>query len=432
MEARREKVSGETRVLVFPAGTEIGLEVHRGLTGRHDLTVIGASGDDSHAPYIFKHFRDARHIGQSGWLEDLRRIISEEAVDYLYPTHDEAVYLLTKPENQVGAPVVASPIETCEVCRFKSKTYKALQDLIPVPKFYSSAKEVDSYPVFIKPDRGQGSRGTAKIQNREELDAVDLQDKLILQYLPGEEFTIDCFSDRDRGLLFAEGRVRRRVNGGISVRTERVENPEFRDYAEKIASRIEFHGAWFFQLKYGKDGRLYLLEVAPRVAGAMAYYRAQGINFPLLSVYEAQRKRFSVEPQLIPGLKLDRALYNRYSESLIYDSVYFDLDDTLIVRGEVNTQLVRFIYQCINRKIPVKLITRHKFDVEETLKRHRLLGIFDEIIHIQDHSPKSGFITGSNPIFIDDSFSERSDVSKVRGIKTFDPSMIELLIDDRV
>ena len=34
-------------------------------------------------------------------------------------------------------------------------------------------------------------------------------------------------------------------------------------------------------------------------------------------------------------------------------------------------------------------------------------------------------------IFIDDSFAERMDVAKVRAIPTFDPSMVDVLLDVR-
>jgi hypothetical protein len=426
------KLEKDTRVLVFPAGTEVGLEIHRGLTGRHDLKVVGASGSDSHAPYVFSEFHEAPHIGQPGWLEKLKEIVRSNNIDLVYPAHDEAVFLLSQPEYSPGVPVITSPGETCSVCRYKSKTYELLKGSVPIPNAYLEIEKIDKYPVFVKPDRGQGSRGASKVSSEEELRGLDLSDKIILDYLPGEEFTIDCFSDREKGLLFARGRVRRRVNGGISVRTEMVDLPEFCDYAEKIQQIIKFHGAWFFQVKYGADKKLYLLEVAPRIAGSMAYYRVQGVNFPLLSVYEAQRKPYSVEPQLIPDLTLDRALYNRYSTSLHYDSVYIDLDDTLIVRNEVNTLLARFIYQCVNKKKPVCLITRHKFDLNETLKAHRLTGLFDQIIHLKAGEPKSAHIKGDNPIFIDDSFSERAEVSRVLGIRSFDPSILELLLNDRI
>ena len=56
------------------------------------------------------------------------------------------------------------------------------------------------------------------------LDAAitHLNAPIVCEYLPGEEYTVDCFSDREHGLLFAGARVRRRTRNGISVNTAPV------------------------------------------------------------------------------------------------------------------------------------------------------------------------------------------------------------------
>src|SRR5205807_5316693 len=112
---------------------------------------------------------------------------------------------------------------------------------------------------------------------------------LVLEHLPGPEYTIDCFSDRDAGLLFCGGRRRVRVRNGISVNSVLVDDPRFHALALQIASRLKLWGAWFFQVREATDGELRLLEVGPRIAGTMALHRVLGVNFPLLSIYEADR-----------------------------------------------------------------------------------------------------------------------------------------------
>lgn len=158
----------------------------------------------------------------------------------------------------------------------------------------------------------------------------------------------------------------------------------------------------------------------------MSTHRTQGINFPLLTIFE--HERLPIQLLTLPGkVELDRALQNRYRTNLKYESLYIDLDDTLIFRGKINVDALRLIYSCINRQIPVSLITRHTGDLQATLTQYRLTGIFDEIIHITNGECKSKYINRDNPIFIDDSFSERKKVHRALGIPTFDCSMIELL-----
>ena len=85
--------------------------------------------------------------------------------------------------------------------------------------------------------------------------------------------------------------------------TASAERAEFEKYAQAISSALEFHGAWFFQVKEGAEGALKLLEVAPRIAGAMAFHRVQGVNFPLLSLYESAGD--SIDLLLNEGLAIE-------------------------------------------------------------------------------------------------------------------------------
>jgi FMN phosphatase YigB (HAD superfamily) len=94
---------------------------------------------------------------------------------------------------------------------------------------------------------------------------------------------------------------------------------------------------------------------------------------------------------------------------------------------------VAFLFQCANQKIKLILLTRHTAEVQQTLLQYRLSGIFDAIIQVPPRPAcKSQFIKESKSILIDDSFSERCDAASKLGIPTFDCSMLEMLIDDRV
>ncbi len=160
----------------------------------------------------------------------------------------------------------------------------------------------------------------------------------------------------------------------------------------------------------------------------MAAHRVIGVNFPLLSIFE--HERLNIKLLINPGeVELDRALSNRYRYQIAFKTAYIDLDDTLILHGRVDLQVIKFIYQCINQGKQVKLITRHQEDLGETLRKHRLLSLFDDVIHITAGASKSSLITEQDAIFIDDSFVERMDVTQSCGIPTFDGSMLEVLTE---
>lgn len=420
-------------VLVFPAGTEIGLEIHAALRDCKDIQLFGAGQNISnHAPFVYREYNHLPSIHEVGWLAALIDLCRTLSIDYIFPAYDDVIVALSQHRQEIPACIIAPSNDACEITRSKALTYQKLAPFLRVPHTYDDISQVEKYPVFVKPNRGQGSFGTHKVNNHKELRqaCATLIDPIISEYLPGEEYTVDCFSDRQRGVLFAHARSRQRVRNGISVNSVSIHLDEALVFARKIHAALHLYGAWFFQLKRAADGELALLEVAPRIAGTMATHRVTGINFPLLSIYEAERLPLSILTNA-HSIELDRALSNRYKHNIQFSTLYVDLDDTLILDGKVNTRIISLIFQSLNQGKKVKLITRHSQDLPTTLRQHRLDGLFDAVIHLTNKEPKSSYIHEKDAIFIDDSFAERREVFLARGIPTFDCSMVELLIQQK-
>jgi hypothetical protein len=419
-------------VLVFPAGTEIGLEINNSLKHCKEVGLFGAGQDISnHARFAYREYHTIPSIRESGWLQALINLVKRMQIDYIFPAYDDVIVALSQTGDTIPAVIISSPAWTCEICRSKSETYRFLGNKVRVPKIYTGPKEVDVFPVFLKPDRGQGSQGTRIVECPKDLSEAERSissESLICEYLPGEEYTVDCFSDRARGLLFAGARTRRRTRNGISMNTVTVHLPEAHSIAKIIGETLAMRGAWFFQLKRAPNGELVLLEVAPRIAGSMASHRVMGVNFPLLSIFEHERLPINILAN--PGrIELDRALCNRYRHEMQFSTLYIDLDDTLLLDGQINLPSIKLIFQCINQGKRVQLITRHRGDLAQMLEKYRLQSLFDEVIHVPESGAKSEYITERDAIFVDDSFSERLEVSRNCQIPTLDSSMLELLTE---
>jgi hypothetical protein len=218
---------------------------------------------------------------------------------------------------------------------------------------------------------------------------------------------------------------------GVAVVSQFADLPEARPWADRLGKKLGLRGAWFFQIKEDHEGQLKLLEIAPRIAGSMSLSHAVGPNFPLLSLYEA-----AGSPVTVDRFKADYKLGRSLNVRLIYDrpigALYMDLDDALIIRGQVNTGLASLIFQCRNRKIPVHLITRHKSNLIETLKHYGLSDLFDRVVHIADDAiPKAKYITEADAVLVDDSFAERHAAARAGYIRCFDPAAALCLLDER-
>lgn len=426
----------KTNVLIFPCGTEIGLELNAALRFEKTVKLFGASSVRDHGETVFQDYTpDLPFIDSPEFIAALNAVIRSKNIQFIFPAHDDVLLFLSRNAKEIDAAVIAPSVEACEVCRFKSQTYRHFSDHDFVPKTYQNPNEVNTYPVFLKPDQGQGSQGVVKANNVDEcIQAIkNNPDLIISEYLPGEEYTIDCYTDKNGQLLFVGPRTRARTKAGISVSSKTFEVPaRVRAIASVINEKLNLQGVWFFQLKQDDDNNLKLLEIAPRIAGTMAANRVKGINFALLSLFEAQGKPVSVStcPE---DIRIERALTNRYISNIAYKTVFIDLDDTLIVNGAVCLIALQFLYQCQERGIPVYLITRHYREPSLTLEELAIHAkIFHDVIWIKDESLKSDhMLDADSPIFFDDSFSERQDALNA-GIQSFAPDSFELFVDWKV
>ncbi|MEX1052013.1 MAG: ATP-grasp domain-containing protein [Patescibacteria group bacterium] len=417
------------KVLVFPCGSEIGLEIYRSLRFSTYFDLVGGSSVADHGQYVYQSYvDDIPFVDDPNFIPAIKQIVSDYKIDFIFPAHDSVVLKLAEHQSEVGAVVVTSPVETCRIARSKQATYQRLGKMIRVPRQYLATGD-SPLPVFLKPDVGQGSKGAILAKTSAAVGVALERDPslLILEYLPGEEFTVDCFTDRHGQLLFAQARTRSRIVNGISVHSEIVKDDEFTKIAEAINQALTFRGVWFFQVKRADDGILALLEIAPRVAGTMALSRIRGVNLPLLSLFDQMDLDVTVKPNSFSA-EVDRALESKFKLNLTYETVYIDLDDTIIVKQQVNYLLMALIYKLRNEGKKIILITKHRADVAKTLTQHNIaLSLFSSVITLEQPDYKQLHIS-ANSIFIDDSFVERTAVLEHSGIPVFDVSeAVELL-----
>jgi hypothetical protein len=402
-------------IFVFPCGSEVGLEIYESLKYEKTLNLFGGSSVDDHGRYIFENYiGNLPLLNEEEFLDAIKQLIACHDIRFIFPTMDIAALFFSKYRRELNADVISSSYETNQICYSKKKTYELLRDKIPTPKIYDFNILNDStYPVFLKPDNGYGSRGTVRADEVDDLKYYiqKRNDLLILEYLPGKEYTIDCFTDFKGQLCYCFARERCRIRNGISVNSKPVTDNRFYEYAKLINENILFDGVWFFQMKERSSGELVLMEVSTRTAGTMGLNRIRGVNLPLLSVWNARKTEVSFLTNTIYA-EIDRALCNKFFVDHEFENVYVDLDDTIIVHDKINTDLMAFLYDCINHGKKVILLTRHKGDLDVLLAAYRIGPIFDQIVQMDDYEPKSKYITSEKSIFIDDSFRECQDIAR--------------------
>ncbi|PRB11958.1 biotin carboxylase [Microbacterium sp. MYb72] len=281
------------RVLVTGAGGPAGVVVIRSLLKRPELTVFAADMD-GWAAGLYLVPAEQRRLVPPGRAEEfvptLARLVEEDAIDVVVSTVDVELIALSERRDELAPAVLAAPsADTLDVSLDKLLLAERCADTGRAPRTVlagPAAQAVDwEFPVFAKPRQGAGSRGIRLVPDRAALDALPVDEGLIVQdFLPGEEYSVDVIADAAGQVVAAVPRTRARVDSGVAIAGRTVHDPELEETASAIAKAIGLVGVANVQLRRGRDGRAMLLEVNPRFPGALPLTIAAGVDIPSLVV----------------------------------------------------------------------------------------------------------------------------------------------------
>lgn len=283
------------------------------------------------------------------------RTILDEAqrkgIDVILPLVTRELFPLSRHREEFaanGISVIVSAFEGLEIANDKGRLHQFLDWRgIPTAAFriieeYSQLKGALSelgYPetqLCFKPCISNGSRGFRIISDsidkhdllfnqkpshvyissaemHEVLASKPFPPLLINEYLPGDEFSVDCLI-QDGRFITAVPRLRKRMLQGISIKGEVVRNDEIIEYCRLISESLMLHGNIGIQVKADRNGNFRILEINPRVQGTIVAARGAGINLPLLAVYAECGNE--IKPEMLKvkwGTK-----FIRYWEELYY------------------------------------------------------------------------------------------------------------------
>jgi carbamoyl-phosphate synthase large subunit len=214
--------------------------------------------------------------------------------------------------------ILVSKVDSLEIANNKSRLYQFLEWRgIDVPRYkvvenidqFKSAVEELSQPegrVCFKPSVSNGSRGFRIIAN--DIDEHDLlfnekpdstyisfgdalrilsskpfPELLVTEYLPGEEYSVDCLASQGEVKLIVP-RLRTKMISGISVEGEFVNDKNIIIYCSEIIKELQLHGNIGIQVKRSFEGKPLIIEINPRVQGTIVAGLGAGVNLPVLAI----------------------------------------------------------------------------------------------------------------------------------------------------
>ena len=281
------------RILITGAGGPSAISVWKSLSADHELHMADI---DPCAAGLYLVPEDRRLIVPRGDSPELAPALHAacraRSIELLLPTVDSEFVPLASARADfevLGVALPISPLEALEVCRDKNLLINRLRGLAPVPDSEpltpAVAARVDTFPRFVKPRSGAGSRGAEKIASRRELEAQAMDGSLLLQeYLTGEEYSVDVYVHSDGRVMAAVPRERMKTDSGVAVTARTLRNEELIASAVRIAQVIGIRYVANIQFKRAADGVFKLLEINPRFPGTLPLTTASGIDMPKLMV----------------------------------------------------------------------------------------------------------------------------------------------------
>lgn len=282
------------RILITGAGGAAAVSIWKSLS-EHELYMADI---DPLAAGLYLVPPDRRLIIPRGdapeLIPALHRACKEWGIEALLPTVDAELVPLADVRGSFESKAIAlpiSPVECLRICRDKQLLIETVRGKVPIPDSEplteAVAARVDTFPRFAKPREGAGSRGTARINSRADLEKQPKDGSVMLQeYLPGDEYSVDVYVRRDGRVIAAVPRVRMKIDSGIAVGSRTIKAPELVEAAVRTAEIVGIRGTANIQFKLAADGVFKLLEVNPRFPGTLPLTGAAGVDMPKLMAAE--------------------------------------------------------------------------------------------------------------------------------------------------
>lgn len=333
------------RILITGAGAPGAAGIIKCLRQSKSLEVWGCDANaEASGKFILKNFFSIPKATDRNFVSELLRKAKQHKIEVILPLVTRQLLVLAENKNkfeEAGIKLITSSAQSLKIANNKSRLYEFLDAKgIAVPEFvvvnnfkeFVSAIKKLGYPakkVTFKPSVSNGSRGFRIIDDKADKASLLWNEKpnntfislseiksilkqgsfpqlLLSEYLPGEEYSIDCLANHGKCLLVVP-RLRSKILNGISVGGEFVNNKEIISYCKQIIETIGLHGNIGIQVKKAADGRFKILEINPRVQGTIVAALGAGVNLPLLAVKQEMEKKINTEKLKIKwGLKFVR------------------------------------------------------------------------------------------------------------------------------
>ncbi|HIL26876.1 MAG TPA: hypothetical protein EYG21_05770 [Nitrospinaceae bacterium] len=292
-------------------------------------------------------------------------------IEVLIPGADEELIPLSKEKSKfedIGCKILVSDSDSLEKILNKSNLYSECSKISSLKKSipeYLPCSNLDDFieaynhlrmfghDVCVKPAVTHGSRGFRVI--RPTISKKDFFEKkpdprsitlksiidilgegdctfpelLVMEYLPGEEFSVDCIQINNE--FYCVTRRRDTIKDGICSSGEAIKKDDLINLSRDFYQNFNLKYNTNLQFRYDANGNPKLLEINPRLSGTLELCRGAGINFVSLGINTLLKNDLETVPEIKWGTKMQR----------VWEEVFF-CDDKTFTLENVNDVLKQF------------------------------------------------------------------------------------------
>jgi carbamoyl-phosphate synthase large subunit len=256
-------------------------------------------------------------VTQDDFPGRLLDLCQAERVSVVVPLIDTElpIYAQIKAEMHLfGVEIIVSSRSAIDLCRDKlSFGYFMQEKGIPIPRIIDLSETNIPKELCLRDRFGSRSVGMRKISSNEVDLWIRKRDKILTEWVYGNEFTVDALVEKDGSISILVPRKRMLVRDGESIIGETVEHEAIRDLSYRVLSSVPgLYGPVNLQFIESGD-ELFITELNPRFAGGVTLSLAAGAGFPEWLGALVQEETLQTLPKWQVGKKMYRYLMGKYS-----------------------------------------------------------------------------------------------------------------------
>lgn len=327
--------------------------------GERNIKIIGVDiNDDPSIKMMVDQFYLVPRVSDENYIDVLIEVCRKEKVDVLIPFMSaELPYLLTRKEEfeNIGTRVSISESDSVLIANNKLKLYQFMvKHNLPVPKYYllNNASELEELcrllgypqqPVCVKVTESSGSRGVRIIDANKSRYDLFINDKpssfytslkemteilnennklpeiIVMEYLPGIEYTVDLLADKGK-ILYIAGKRNHVSLMSIAQESSLAEEPWAYKLCAEIVRLMNLDGNIGFDFLFDAEGIPILMDINPRITATISLCAAGGLNLTYLRIKQLLGEELP-EIKINYGIKMKRRYLemftNKYGEPVL-------------------------------------------------------------------------------------------------------------------